>query len=110
MNREIKFRVWHPVLKQMLPNIQNHIGNDSWAFGNLLKNGEVEVMQYTGLKDKNGVEIYEGDIIDYGCNRFKPVEFIDGCFCICKITAMPTLMTLYNVVGNIYETPELLQP
>ena len=67
-----------------------------------------DIMQFTGLTDKNGKEIYEGDIMDYGCNRYKPVEFINGCFCICKNTAMPTLMTLYPIIGNIYENPELI--
>jgi uncharacterized phage protein (TIGR01671 family) len=65
--------------------------------------------QFTGLKDKNGKEVYEGDIVDYGNGRNKVVEFIDGCFCICGITAMPKLMTLYPVIGNIYENPELLK-
>jgi hypothetical protein len=69
---------------------------------------DIKLMQFTGLTDCNGVEIYEGDIIDYGNNRFMLVEFIKGTFCICKNTAMPTLMTLYHIVGNIYTTPELL--
>lgn len=105
MNREIKFRAWDG---GMFYNIvidgdvwTNDLVSDNWHNGN--------VMQYTGLKDKNGKEIYEGDIVDYGCDRFMPVEFINGTFCICKNTAMPTLMTLYPVIGNIYETPELLK-
>ena len=70
---------------------------------------DCEIMQFTGLKDRHGKEIYEGDIVDYGNGRNKVVEFIDGCFCICGITAMPKLMTLYPVIGNIYENPELLK-
>lgn len=67
--REIKFRAWldHGSGNgEMLPNIQNHINGD-WAFGNIV-NGNVanisEPMQFTGLTDKNGVEIYSGDICE----------------------------------------------
>ena len=67
------------------------------------------VGEFTGLEDKWGKEIFEGDIIDYGCNRFKPVEFIGSTFCICKNTAMPTLITLFPIVGNIHDNPELLK-
>lgn len=69
MNREIKFRAWLDYGNgsgEMLPNIQNHINGD-WAFGHIIL-GNVdnvsEPMQFTGLKDKNGVEIYEAMEID----------------------------------------------
>ncbi len=111
--REIKFRqpirdkngafiewwYWGIIENSFISPVTHQNGNDT----------KHESQQLTGLKDKNGKEVYEGDIVDYGNGRNKVVEFIDGCFCICGITAMPKLMTLYPVIGNIYENPELLK-
>ena len=61
--REIQFRAWDKEAKEMLPNVQNHIGPVESAFGGLLRQDRYIIMQYTGRKDKNGVEIYGGDRI-----------------------------------------------
>lgn len=75
--------------------------------------------QYTGLKDKIGVEIYEGDVIrDAG--YVGVVDFKNRCFCIHFLNVPedwePTYILFYHkdllnceVIGNIYENPELLE-
>jgi uncharacterized phage protein (TIGR01671 family) len=59
--REIKFRAWNSALGEMWPHARINYGNAL-----TLHNCEtgIVLLQYTGLKDKNGVEIYEGDILE----------------------------------------------
>lgn len=77
-----------------------------------------EVMQYTGLKDKNGKEIYEGDIVKFG-HWTTQVEFFDklfydgGCgvhsgFYFNEELGFHNNLDESEVIGNIYENPELL--
>ncbi len=109
MTREIKFRVWEPGTKIMfvpnsLPNptaSPDHTGSYT--------------MQFTGLLDKNGHEIYEGDIVDYYGQHIQ-VIFMDkyGAFGLCGLEKwdcgyLPQMMGEIEVIGNIYENLELLK-
>ena len=120
--REIKFRVWWE--KQMRHNaicgngqvlfIPNATGEYKW-----INQAECSVMQYTGLKDKNGKEIYEGDVLQHSVDKMFLkwlVEFNVFRFEIVNIAKDGDLFQRFpvdgiyyftdrEIIGNIYENP-----
>lgn len=148
--REIKFRSWveHESSSEELNSIYPYMQENPEFHGSIneiFKENSIEpenpyackitYMQYTGLKDKNGREIYEGDIIvdgsvpgpEYGIGGYMftkyEVKMVNGCF---VVECIPDCVNdhvfgnyhlLYEVitdgfaevVGNIYENPELLE-
>jgi uncharacterized phage protein (TIGR01671 family) len=109
--REIKFRAWDTEEKTMLKPFDLSSNPKYWCDN--LK--DYPLMQYTGLKDKNGVEIYEGDIVkilDY-YNNIGIVEYSAPNFHIFDGDDGATDFdhndwAYFKVIGNIYKTPELL--
>jgi len=107
MRRELKFRGWNINLKRM----ENDLSVRSWLFHNLDQSSESVIMQYTSLDDKNGKEIYEGDILKtvYPDVLFV-VEFKRGEF-ICEKGIHIFGRSLWEeaeIIGNIYENPDLI--
>ena len=117
--REIKFRAWGNGEMEYMPEVVDGPDSPNERLGCFLcDNFGCEITQYTGLKDKNGKEIYEGDIIntlgsgpcvvlwsnESLCWMYEWSECISGSGCYLYIEN-----DHHKIIGNIYENPELLE-
>ena len=112
--REIKFRAWHK--KDKFMHIVSELFFREGGFC------DFELMQYTGLKDKNGKEIYEGDIVNYTSINGKSIgKYVVEWYeykCGYILSGINKESELWNrdwepmraeITGNIYENPELTE-
>jgi len=114
--REIKFRAWgeygsdpspHMIYDWQDTDLVEYVGFDG--------GGSFHIMQYTGLKDKNGKEIYEGDILsEWGMDkehyRYAVEDMVDFLISYGDSDHWDggSFPGIWEVIGNIYENPELL--
>lgn len=131
--REIKFRAWDKDKNKMLyqenhtfifrkESISIYPSNEYDDYSGPEFIDEFIIMQYTNLKDKNDKEIYEGDIVEINKDKTY-IEFQEGAYWFCynnkdRFTAdwirqqngkLEIETETFEVIGNIYENPELLK-
>ncbi len=113
--REIKFRCWNFENEQWETDFVVFPDGEGAGYTHCCKlSFEYLINQFTGLLDKNGIEIYEGDIIDipgsYNHGGLNLVEFEEqGGLSCAYILGYPAVLSKGHIVGNKYENPELLE-
>lgn len=112
--RDIKFRAWHRHDGMQTPWLEIIDGGACQA----MTGKPDEIMQFTGLKDKNGAEIYEGDLIELfenkkGCAEVVFLNDYVGGWNLAFKNEFASLGARnqqdLEVIGNIHENPELLE-
>ncbi len=121
--REIKFRAWNPQSKEMhLPNEYNLLYRwfipskectEYWESASAFKPVPIILMQYTGLKDKNGKEIFEGDIVENMNGDNRQILYTHNSFEMRLLNGNREKSgTIWwhsvEIIGNIHENKELL--
>lgn len=110
--REIKFRAWHPLNKEIVYQSTGHnFGYEAYTNSSILKDfSEENIMQFTGLQDKNGKDIYEGDVV----RRYTGYVFETKVreYRLGEINQTSAYGYGWHesdeIIGNIYENPEFL--
>ncbi|MDR1695614.1 MAG: YopX family protein [Endomicrobium sp.] len=127
MSRQVKFRAWIKEQKEMLEVhwlnciLEKISSDDEHGVPHYYNFDEIELMQYIGLKDKNGKEIYEDDFVVYDGYLYKIIWLEDeACFKMEEVLkSHPENAEIFSIEefganslivdGNIYDNPELLK-
>lgn len=123
--REIKFRAWSLIHNEMRFNPSMSCKDGKWSLRqkgpSTLLQEDMILEQFTGLRDKNAVEIYEGDILGgsigapvHWCEKRMGWAFTFDDECACYMCSGDTELSEYDlneleVIGNIHQNPELLK-
>lgn len=134
MKREIKFRAWHKEHKEMeYPNKEFKKDFDYWdgckgtklgMINSLLRNDDIVLMQFIGLKDRNEIDIYEGDILKEEISNIEDGDHSFRYYTVCfgeqngrlqyylksfGVGVYIDNFRIREVCGNIHQNPELLK-
>jgi len=123
MNDRFKFRAWDKKMMRMITgnavdnngdpfaihvNLDGSLDTTTWdgyhIYGTLIDSDDFVLMQSTGLKDKNGTLIYEGDVLETDHNKLRCVVFWES---MDRHSSWSPKNEFY-IIGNIYENPELM--
>jgi len=119
MKREIKFKAWNKEANRfskpftLKSDVLNYTDDDGLGIVKSLTN-EI-ILQYTGLKDKNGKEIYEGDVLKaHGIVTWNDTEYRWSAIDLNwndkrEWHDLDYLTSPFEIIGNIYENPELIE-
>ena len=125
--RTIKFRAWDKDIKEWIPN-DKWLIHPNGEFESLLIYGDLEVMQFTGLLDKNGKEIYESDIVKWTIDpkaqvtiigdkqKYRGTDEVSWNYEMCGFVLLDKEYggwdslegSIMEVLGNVWENPELI--
>jgi len=115
MQREIEFRAWDIQEQRMIQSYAHKGTNGRLYIVSQADDAErIELMQFTGLLDKNGKKIFEGDVLKIyfegnGRSYLKEVKWLNDAINKGRWDALDNCaFTSCEVVGNIFENPELL--
>ena len=110
----LKFRAWNKIDKVMIKDLNSPV----MMHGVLLIHSDDILMQFTGLTDKNGKDIYEGDIVareyQYGTFETGYMKQVEGMWCVYfdfepeSYFALAQDSSKHEVIGNIHQHPELM--